>query len=247
MSRNFELLRQAEKPEEMTPSPLGLSAPANGFKKGSNLDLTSSEEVKKVVQGIFQTANSTGAPRVVLFAGVEKGDGCSWMCARTGESLAARGAGSVCIIDANLRTPTLHDYFKVDNLSGLTDAVSQDEPIRSYTRQLTPSNLYLLPSGPASSDPHAVLSSERLRTRIAELRAEFDHVLIDVAPMNLYTDAIIVGSLSDGVVLVVGANSTRRESVVKARDSMISANGKVLGAVLNKRRYPIPEGLYRRL
>lgn len=247
MSRNFELLKQAEEPRDVKSSAGRPSVSSNGFKHGLNLELTSNEEVKKVVQGVFQSSSSGAGPRVVLFAGIEQGDGCTWMCARVGESLAARGVGSVCVVDANLRAPALHNYFKADNLTGLTDAVSQNDPVRSYIQQLTPSNLFLLPSGSASSDPHAVLSSERFRERITELRAEFEHVLVDVAPMNLYSDAIVVGPASDGVVIVVGANSTRRDSVVKARDSMVASNGKVLGAVLNKRKYPIPEGLYRRL
>jgi Mrp family chromosome partitioning ATPase len=66
-------------------------------------------------------------------------------------------------------------------------------------------------------------------------------------PLNQYADAMALGQLTDGVVLVLEANSTRKESALKAIESLRAAQIEVLGAVLNKRTFPIPESVYRRL
>jgi len=83
--------------------------------------------------------------------------------------------------------------------------------------------------------------------RVAELSATFDYLLFDVSALNTSNQATVVGSLVDGVVLVLKANSSRRDS---ARDSIqgLQASGvRVLGTVLNQRIFPIPENIYQRL
>ncbi len=247
MSRIFDLFDQPEKEQGMFRTPRWNSFPTNGKNGQPDLELLTSEEMMKLVQRVFLLPGPGGQPRTVLFCGVKQSEGCSWTCARVGETLAAQGAGSVCVVDANLRTPSLHEYFGVDNLRGLREAVIQPGAIRNLALTLKPSNLCLIPSGARVSDPHTVLASDRLRSLITELRSEFDHVLVDAPPVALYADAIVLGKLTDGVILVVGANSTRREAARKAKESLEAANVRLLGVVLNRRTFPVPEGLYRRV
>jgi capsular exopolysaccharide synthesis family protein len=152
---------------------------------------------------------------------------------------------SVCVVDANLRTPFLHKYFRRDNLSGLSDAVLQSGPVRNFAHQVNGGKLWLITCGSKTTDPHSLLTSDGLRSRLSELRAEFDYVLVDGPPVNLYADTTLLGKLADGVVLVVQANSTHREAARKAKESLDSANVRLLGVVLNKRTFPIPGALYR--
>jgi Mrp family chromosome partitioning ATPase len=91
------------------------------------------------------------------------------------------------------------------------------------------------------------MNSSRLAARIGELRGEFGYVLMDSPPVNVYSDAISLGQSADGVVLVLSANSTRKEAGRKAKESFEMAGARLLGAVLNNRTYPIPQGLYDRL
>jgi len=92
-----------------------------------------------------------------------------------------------------------------------------------------------------------LLNCDRMKERIAELRGEFDYLLIDAPPLNSYSDAMVFGRLADGVVLVLEANATRRETALRVADSLRVANIPLLGAVLNKRTFPIPAVLYKRL
>ena len=71
--------------------------------------------------------------------------------------------------------------------------------------------------------------------------------MIDSPPLSTYSDGIVLGQLSDGVVMVLEANSTRREAALRVAEGLRARQIKVLGAVLNKRTFPIPEGLYHRL
>ncbi len=246
MSRNFELLRQAEKEQEVFRTSSSPTAPTNSRHPGLNLEAFAREEEIKLVQRLF-LAPRPDAPQAVLFSGIEHGDGCSWICARASETLAAQAQGSVCLVDANLRSPSLHQYFGVENSCGLTDAVLESGPIRNFAQQLTTRSLWLVPCGSRKADLPALLTSDRLQSRIKELRAEFDHVLIDAPPVNLYADAILLGQLADGVILVLESNSTRREAARRAKETLEAAKVRLLGVVLNKRTFPIPEALYRKL
>ena len=246
MSRNFELLQQIEKGHEVLPAPSRPAISGNGRRPRLDLEALTREEKMKLVQRLFLLPGSE-APHLVVFCGVETGDGSSWVCARASETLASQVKASVCVVDANLHTPFLHEYFRHDNLAGLSDAVVQSGPVRNYAHQVNGSNLWLITCGPRTTDPHSLLTSDGLRSRLAELRVEFDYVLVDAPPVNLYADTALLGKLADGVVLVVQANFTRREAARKAKESLASANVRLLGAVLNKRTFPIPEALYRKI
>jgi capsular exopolysaccharide synthesis family protein len=161
--------------------------------------------------------------------------------------LAANVSGAVCLVDANLRTPSLPEYFGVTNHHGLADSLRNNGSIRGYAKPLKPENLWLLSCGSLAADSSALIHSELMKTRIEELRREFDYVLIDSPPLNTYSDGAILGQLSDGVVLVLEANSTRREAALRVAEGLRARKVRVLGAVLNKRTFPIPDSLYHRL
>jgi Mrp family chromosome partitioning ATPase len=155
--------------------------------------------------------------------------------------------GTVCVVDANFRSPALHQYFNLENRVGLADAIVQAGPIRSFAQRVEGTNLWVLPSGSAKASGNALLSSDALQARMVELRSEFDHVLIDSAPLNGYADAGVLGRISDGLLLVLQSNATRREAARNVIEGLKSSNVRLLGAVLNRRTFPIPQNLYNRL
>ncbi len=252
MSRNFELLSQVGRVHELVQPPAELEQPQaaplpleDSFPATTSLETTGvvRDEISKLVQNLFL---SPQGPRRVVFAGTEPGCGCSWMCAHVAESLALQGRGSVCVVDCNLRSPGLHQQFCTPNHHGLSDALTGSGPVREYAHRLS-RNLWLLSCGSAAETGLSMLGSDRMRARLTELRSAFDYILIDAAPLNTCNDAIVLGGLSDGVVLMLKANSSRREIARKALHELQSANVRTLGAVLNQRTFPIPEALYKRL
>jgi capsular exopolysaccharide synthesis family protein len=257
MSKNFELMQQTGRGPAVASNPISqrpLSASptnGNGHRNGSatatlNLDELAQEETLKLVQRVFLL--QTGEPpRIVIFAGIDHGNGCSRVCARVAQMLAASILGKVCLVDANLRSPSLPEYFGMTNHYGLTDALLQDGPIASFAKQIGGGNLWLLSCGSLASDSANLLRSDRLKARLAEMRKEFDYVLIDTPPLSQYADAVALGQLTDGMVFVLEANSTRRESAIKVMENLRASQVQILGAVLNKREYPIPESVYHKL
>jgi len=260
MSKNFELMQQAGKGQAPRPSPVQNPAPKLNFgnghgngngkrhreAEGLDLDLLAGEEALRLVQRVF-LLQSQEPPHMVVFAGIDHGNGCSRVCVSVAETLAKNIRGSVCLVEANLRSPALPEMFGTTNHHGLTDALLQDGPIRSFAKLVRGENLWLLSSGALAADSANLLNSERLQTRFAELRKEFDFVLIDAPPLTPYSDALAFGQLTDGFILVVEANATRREAALQVAENLRAANVRILGAVLNQRTFPIPESLYHRL
>jgi capsular exopolysaccharide synthesis family protein len=203
-------------------------------------------EELELVHRLSSLAGVTAA-RVVVFAGVEHGNGCTTVCSRLAQVLAAQVPGNVCLVDANLRSPSLHNLSDGKNLRGLTEALVEKGEIRSYVRPSRTENLWLLTSGFHVSNLDTLLSSESLHRRLAELRVEFEYVLLDAPPLNFYSDAKLLGQLADGLVMVLEANSTKRETARKCKETLESARVKILGAVLNKRTFPIPDFVYSKL
>jgi Mrp family chromosome partitioning ATPase len=256
MSRNFELLQKIGKeqdifqPEEVLitqemPETV-VEAPALPQAPVLNIGAKELEEVTKLVQRLFLLPG-VESPRSVVFMGTEPGNGCSWMCARTAEVLASQVTGTVCLVDANLREPAQHDMFGIPNHHGLSDSLRFTEPIGHFVQRLSRPNLYLVSCGSTAENWQGLVSSDRMRLRLAELRNDFDFVLIDTAAMSVCNDGVALGCAADGVVLVLKANSSRREWARKAVYELQTARARVLGAVLNQRTFPIPEAIYKKL
>jgi len=264
MSRNFELLQQIGKdhdifavppptrePEVLTePVPLAVEPAVEQAVTTTPpqevLEKPGIEEVRTLVQRVFLLQGGH-APHVVVFAGTESGNGCSWICARTAEALACQVSGLVCLVDANLRAPGLHQQFDVPNHQGLSDALLKSEPMNSFVTQLSLPNLSLVSGGAVGESAQALLTSNRMRGRLRELRSMFDYVLVDTSAMNASNDAIVLGAVSDGAILVLKANSSRKETARNAVREFQTASVKVFGAVLNERTFPIPDAIYNKL
>ncbi len=250
MSKNFELMQEAQRAQrELLPS---LESEKVVFledrdsHRGSDFDAVAQQECFKLVQRIFLGQ----APNVfhsVVFAGVDRGNGCSRICIEVASILAAHTSASVCLVDANFRTPSLLRLLGVPHDRGLSNSLQEEGAIRGFAKQLKPSNLWLLAAGNLPTESVRLLNSEPLKMRLQELRSEFDYVIIDVPALNAYTDAIALGRVAEGIVVVLQADSTRKESALKGLESLREARIEVLGAVLNRRTFPIPEFVYRRL
>lgn len=262
MSRNFELLQQLEKqPRAFTPSgnpaftraadaPFVPGAKSRTYSFDNRREVESNkigrEEITKLVQRVFLCSKNGNERRTVLFAGIDDDNGSSLICASGGQTLAQQVTGKVCIVDANLRCPSLHRHFGLESCDGLADALLEARPIEDLAKPLARGNLWLVPGGSAPPNPTTVSGSELLRG-LGQLRTQFDYLLVNVPPVGAYADAVVIGKIADGVVLVVEANSTKRETARQVKASLEAANVRLLGAVLNQRTFPIPETIYRRL
>jgi Mrp family chromosome partitioning ATPase len=266
MSRNFEVLQRAEqereaeltsRSENAPPSSAPVDAqrstnwteslPANEVLSkppGSTIDDATRDQLTRLLQKVFLRENGCKA---VVFTGAGRETGCTWVAAQAAQLLAAQSSSSVCIVDANLRSPGMHYFFGVKNHFGLSDALIQPRPLQDYVRQVAASNLWLLSSGAAIDNEAATPLMESLRARISQARSQFDYVIVDSPAAGHYHDALVAGSATDGLVLVLKANASRRETALQIVQEAKAANVRVLGTILNRRTFPVPEKIYRRL
>ncbi|SHE82216.1 CpsD/CapB family tyrosine-protein kinase [Caloramator proteoclasticus] len=145
----------------------------------------------------------------------------------------AQSGKRVLLIDADLRKPTVHKKFKLSNQTGLTNILIEDknpfEVIQKYS-----DNLYILTSGILPPNPAEVVASNKLRNFINEMKNHFDYILLDSPPVIAVTDAQILSSFLDGVILVVSSGEAEKELVKKAKDLLDKVNANIIGVVLNK-------------
>ncbi len=212
----------------------------------SDLESISREEEIKLVHRIFP-AGGQCSPQIVLFSAVESDAGCASISIRTAEILAGRGDGSVCVVDANFQLSCLHHYFGIDNSKGLAEAVLGSLPIQDFLQKHPEANLWILPCGAAAGQLRFSGVNDRLRSRMAELRGQFKYVVIHSSPLDLDSASMLLSRWTDGVVMVVEADTTRRATARRMKQDLEAANVRILGVVLNNRTFSIPEVLYRRL
>lgn len=212
----------------------------------ADLEAITREQEMKLVERVFP-GTAPDSPRVALFAALENEARCASTCARVAELLAARAEGPVCIVDANFLTPSLHEYFGVDNLKGLAEATVESGPIQNFAQQIPEPDLWLISSGRAAARLRFPAMADGLRVRIEELRDTFKYVVIHSAPLRAETSAMLLSRWTDGVVLIVEAHTTHRDVARRVKGMLDAAKVSLLGVVLNNRTFPIPGSIYCRL
>lgn len=145
----------------------------------------------------------------------------------------AQAGNKTIIVDADLRRPTQHEIWGIDNARGLTTMMLEDAALASPPLAATEvEGLQVLPSGPLPPIPADVLSSQRMLEIIGLLKARANYILFDSPPVLAATDAALLGAKLDGMLMVVRAGSTRRDHAERARQALERVNVRVLGAVL---------------
>lgn len=253
MSRIFELLQQVGRDSildvaaaEPQHSPIGPFVCDQATTASlPQIAEQSREQVAKLVQQLF---HSPDGGRVVVVAGIDPGNGGTWVSLQCARVLAEQTSGAVCLIDGNLRNPALHDHFGISNHHGFTDLIRKGGSFGEYVHRIT-GNLWLLSCGfkEGEDGPGVLLNRPVLRARMQELRTAFQYVVVDAPSPTLGGDCAVLGQVADGVLLVIAEQDTRKESARNAVAELNRANVRVLGAVLNKRTFPIPQRIYDRL
>ena len=146
----------------------------------------------------------------------------------------AQAGRRVLLVDADLRKPGVHVIFNLPNGHGLTtmlrnEAVSSD----SVSHATEQANLRVLTTGPLPPNPAELLGSHRMQTVLARLKEDADLVIFDSPPLQAVTDAAVLGSITEGALLVVDAGRSRRRAVRQAREALERSGAHILGVVLN--------------
>jgi capsular exopolysaccharide synthesis family protein len=172
-------------------------------------------------------------PKTILVTSSQPSEGKTTTAINTAFMLAQTGA-EVLIIDCDLRRPRLHAQFEVANSKGLTTWLSGERNLDDLlqTCPKTP-NLKILTSGPVPPNPAELLGSEEMRRLLGQLSERFAHIIIDSPPAISFTDASILSTMVDGVMLVVHGGRSSRAVVRRAKQQLLDVGAHIFGVVLN--------------
>jgi capsular exopolysaccharide synthesis family protein len=174
-------------------------------------------------------------PQVLLVTSSQPSEGKTCTTLNLAITLAQKGS-RVLLIDSDLRRPGLAKALGLRNLKGLaeilTGACEYDESLLQKPEGVD--TLFLLPAGPYPPNPAELLCSMKMENFIKRLRQTFDHIVLDSPPVLPITDATILSSMVDGVIMVVEAEGTTRAALSRACRIIEHSGGKILGTVLNK-------------
>ena len=167
-------------------------------------------------------------------------EGKSTTSANLAYTMAQTGR-NVLVVDSDLRKPTVHRTFKLNNELGLTTLLANPElKFNQVVQKSKELGLYFLPSGPMPPNPAELIGSPQMARLMQELSDNFDMVIYDTPPVNSVTDAQIIASRVDGVILVARQNFARKELVREAKQALENVKANILGFVINN--VPFEEG-----
>lgn len=180
-------------------------------------------------------SNPDKPPKIIVFTSPLPQDGKSTTAANLAITLTQQGIKTL-LIDADLRRGLLHGVFGVNRDPGLTNVLAGGAAISEAIQEIDlqeSGKLDFMSSGPYPPNPAEILGSQRMKSLLEALDERYDLVLIDSAPLTVVTDAAVLGTKADGVVLVARANVTEKGALTYAAEQLRNVRAPILGCVLN--------------
>ena len=170
--------------------------------------------------------------KALLVTSPGPGEGKSTSVANLAITMAQMGS-KVLLIDSDLRRPILHSIFNIDRRVGLSNVLVGRATIEEAAQTTEIENLFVMPCGTLPPNPSELLGSSAMKTTLDAMKEKFDIVLFDSPPIIAVTDAAVLSSQLDGVILVIKSGQTDREAAFRAHTLLKNVKTRVLGALLN--------------
>lgn len=169
--------------------------------------------------------------RAIVVTSSVPGEGKSTTSGNLALSLAQSG-NKVLLVDCDMRKPSIHKKFKISNMSGTAELLLRKESFEDVANCYN-ENLTIITAGKIPPNPSEMLASRAMTAFIKEMKKEFKYIILDTPPLQAVTDAQVLSTKADGVLLVVRAGSTKKEMVLNSVDLIKKVHGKTIGTVLN--------------
>jgi protein-tyrosine kinase len=199
--------------------------------------LVVSKKMKKGRRGNF----------AISISSCNRGEGASTIALNLAVAFSANSLKRILLVDANLRHPVLHDYFGVGREGGLVELVNGEISLKDGVREIPEHAFDFLSAGFRIQNPVLLFEAPAFMDVVEQMRALYDLIIFDSSPVVPYPETPILGSATDGLILVVEAEHTRWEVGQAAKHDLEVANVNILGSILNKKEFFIPQLIYRML
>jgi len=248
MGKIFEALEKAEKGFQKADSHVALDTGARHLPAPSKKSRAQVVSCKVMdIKTKLLTHYASESIKTILITGTAPGSGASTTAVSLATALAKDSRLKVLLVDANLRTPGLHEVFKTTFVGGVYDLINKADDNSLKFQKVGPGDMFLLPSGVNQAVDNGYFESDRFDMLLQSTRKSFDYVILDCAPVGSFTDSQTICARVDGVILVIESGRTRRQVALRAKKELEEAGGRVLGVILNRRKHYIPEWIYKRL
>ncbi|WP_394218252.1 CpsD/CapB family tyrosine-protein kinase [Halobacillus trueperi] len=168
----------------------------------------------------------------MLVTSASPSEGKSITTANTAVVFAQQGKKTL-LVDADMRKPTIHYTFRVDNTKGLSNYLVKSHSVTELASKTDVDHLDVLPCGPIPPNPSELLGSDKMKRFIEEAKKTYDVVIFDMPPVLAVADAQVLSNSVDGVLLVVRSKQTEKEAIMKAKEQLDQTKANILGVVLN--------------
>jgi succinoglycan biosynthesis transport protein ExoP len=185
-----------------------------------------------------------GPPKVILVTSALPQEGKTTTSINTAIVLAQKGT-RVLLIDADLRRPSIHKTLGMGPKTGLSNVLTGNATLQqAVVRSSILPTLFVLTAGTPPPNPAELLASSNMRDILAELREQYDHIIVDTPPTLSVTDAVVMSTRADAVVLVIRSGQTTKQALRRARDLLMQVNARVAGVLLNAVDLTSPDYYY---
>ncbi len=185
--------------------------------------------------------------RSIMMTSAIRGEGVSTVALNYAAVTAESDGSRVLLIDSNLRHPSLHKVFGVDNSVGLSDVLFADIDLKQAIQNSGMPNLDILPAGEYKVNLNRLFSRSSVKRALDRINNSYDSIILDSPAVTAFPDASTIAGAVDGVLLVIAAHRTRREVITEAISRLESSGAHLVGTTLNKRAYVIPATIYNKL
>ncbi|HBV22299.1 MAG TPA: capsular biosynthesis protein [Jeotgalicoccus sp.] len=180
-------------------------------------------------------SNIDNPVKSVLFTSATPSAGKSTVAANVAIAYAQAGKNTL-LIDGDLRRPTTHYTFEMQNVRGLSTAIINELPLNEVTRESGIENLDVITSGPIPPNPSELLSSKKMNLFMKMVTDLYDMVIIDSPPVLAVTDSQVLSQLTDATILVTNVDDNNRDTIKDAKELMEKADANIIGVVLNNKK-----------
>jgi succinoglycan biosynthesis transport protein ExoP len=185
-----------------------------------------------------------GPPKVILVTSALPQEGKTTTSINTAIVLAQKGT-RVLLIDADLRRPSIHKTLGMGPKTGLSNVLTGNATLQqAVVRSSILPTLFVLTAGTPPPNPAELLASSNMKDILAELREQYDHIIVDTPPTLSVTDAVVMSTRADAVVLVIRSGQTTKQALRRARDILMQVNARVAGVLLNAVDLTSPDYYY---